>query len=90
MAFILSLASFSAALLYLYMGLRVYRLHLNRHAKFAFLLISVLFAFWAFCYTFLFMAENAAKAALWYRISTAGWTIMLSAILHFCIVFTRR
>jgi diguanylate cyclase (GGDEF)-like protein/PAS domain S-box-containing protein len=87
---LLSLLSFLVSGFNLTLG--VYLLRSNPRAALnrVFFLICVSFAFWSFGFTFLPGAATTAEAWIWFKISSFGWTLAPSLLLHFCILLARQ
>lgn len=86
----LSLISFVASTVYLFLG--IYTFSVDRKSKLnrAFLAICLAATLWAFCCTFLFPAPDAESAMFWLRAGTPGWCLVPAFFAHFAFILTRR
>jgi len=87
---ILSLIVFFCFVVYIYLGVHVYRTDNKSVLNRLFLASMISAGIWALCYTFMLSAPDAERALFWRRLSTVGWTTIYSFFLHFFLVYTRR
>lgn len=87
---LLSLLAFLVAGFHLVLG--VYLLKSNPRAALnrIFFLICVSLAFWSLGYSFLQGAATKEQAWFWFKVSSPGWTLTPSLLLHFLILLVRR
>ena len=87
---LLSLLAFLVAGFHLVLG--VYLLKSNPRATLnrIFFLICVSLAFWSLGYSFLQSAATKEQAWFWFKVSSPGWTLTPSLLLHFLILLVRR
>ncbi|MDP4089417.1 MAG: EAL domain-containing protein [Bacillota bacterium] len=76
----------------LYVFLGVYSIALNRKAALnrIFLLVCISFSVWAFTFAMGNVSKTFEEAVLWRRISSLGWGVSYSIVLHFALVLTER
>ena len=87
---ILSLFSFFAFVVYIYLGIYTFRLDPRSRVTRTFSLLCASFALWAFAYTFFYSAPDRESCWFWYRISAAGWCFFPGISLHFFLALTEK
>ncbi|MDI6801038.1 MAG: EAL domain-containing protein [Thermodesulfovibrionales bacterium] len=87
---ILSLFSFSAFWIYLYLGFYTIRLDHRSRLNWIFSSLCLVFAVWAFSYTFFYSAPDKESVWFWYRISSIGWSSFPAIFMHYSLVLTER
>ena len=87
---LLSLLAFLVTGFHLALG--VYLLKSNPRAALnrIFFLICVSLAFWSFGFSFLQGAPTKEEAWFWFKVSSPGWTLTPSLLLHFLILLVRK
>lgn len=87
---ILSLLSFFAAIVYLYLG--YYAIQVDPKAKLnrVFLMLCCATFLWAFCGVFLFPAPSENAAMFWLRAGTPGWAMIAAIFLHFVLILVGK
>jgi len=87
---LLSLLAFLVAGFHLALG--VYLLKSNPRAALnrIFFLICVSLAFWSLGFSFLQGAPTKEEAWFWFKVSSPGWTLTPSLLLHFLILLVRK
>jgi diguanylate cyclase (GGDEF)-like protein/PAS domain S-box-containing protein len=86
---LLALLSSLATLVYLRLGAQVLRLAPRNRLNQVFSLVCLALAFWSFAYTLLPTAHEA-NVWFWYGLSSPGWTLAPSLLLHFFILLGGR
>ena len=87
---ILILLTFFSFIVYLYMGIYLFKLDSKSVINRLFFAVCLSTALWALTFTFMQMANDAETALLWRRLSTYGWGILYSLLLHFFLAFTKK
>ena len=87
---VLSLASILVAGLILLLGTYVLGRNRLEPLNQVFFFISLGFAVWSFAFAFRPSAPTKEYAWFWYRLSSLGWTITPSLLLHFLILLSRQ
>ncbi|MBN1613086.1 MAG: diguanylate cyclase [Deltaproteobacteria bacterium] len=87
---LLSISSFFAVVVYLYLG--IYALHLDIHSRLnrIFGLLCLSLSVWSFGYAFVYAAPDKPSVWFWFRISSLGWCTFGGISLHFLLVLTRK
>lgn len=86
----LSVLSFLAAILYLYVGFNT--LIFNRKSKLCriFFALSISMVIWSFAGGFLYLAENAVQYSFWNKLAAFGWCTFEALALYFVLIFTEN
>lgn len=79
---VLFMLSFFACLVYLYVGIKAYKLNRSSKINKIFLLLCTIMAIWSFAYSFAYIAEDDLVFSLWNKISAFGWCTFSSIILY--------
>lgn len=87
---IFSLLSFGVFLIYLGLGWYVYKLKPESPVNRIFILLSAVFAIWAFTFTFFYSAPDKQTAWFWYNLSALGRFFYPAVLLHIALVFTKN
>lgn len=87
---LLSLCSIVVSALYVYLGGYILRSNHRERLNQIFSLICLSFFFWSFAYTFLPGAPTKEQAWFWFKVSSVGWTVSPSLLLHFLILLSGR
>lgn len=87
---ILSLLSFFAFVVYLYLGIYALRLDPRSKLNRTFFVLILSYVVWAFAYTFFYSAPDEATCWFWYRVSTVGWCLFPGIALHFFMILTGK
>jgi diguanylate cyclase (GGDEF)-like protein/PAS domain S-box-containing protein len=85
----LALLSALATILYVRLGTRVLRTQPRDRLNQLFFLVCICFACWSFAYTLLPSAPES-KVWLWFKLSSPGWTLTPSLLLHFLLLLAGR
>ncbi|WP_054693462.1 ATP-binding protein [Syntrophomonas palmitatica] len=88
--FLVSLITFLAFVVYVYLGVYVLRLKPRTNLSWIFFALCMSCAIWAFCIAFMFPAPNQETAWLWFRYSAPGWCLGPALLLHFNLVLTGK
>ncbi len=74
---------------FIYVSLAVYILSIDTKNKInrLFFGVSVIFAFWAFSYAFMYEKQPIENVWNWYKLSAIGWAVVPSLFIHFMFVF---
>ena len=74
---------------FIYVSLAVYILSIDTKNKVnrLFFGVSVIFAFWAFSYSFMYEKQPIENLWAWYKLSAIGWAVIPSLLIHFMFVF---
>jgi len=86
---ILALLSFFAFLVFMLIGITIYRAEPRSTLHRLFFGVCLSAAVWAFSYVFFLSAANVETATLWRRISAPGWVFLFSLHLHFILLLTK-
>jgi diguanylate cyclase (GGDEF)-like protein/PAS domain S-box-containing protein len=86
---LLGIASALVTILYLRLGFFVIRSDPKSSLNRVFFLVCLTFASWSFGYTLL-PAASPGQVWLWFQISSPGWTLSPSLLLHFFILLAGR
>jgi diguanylate cyclase (GGDEF)-like protein/PAS domain S-box-containing protein len=86
---LLGIASALVTILYLRLGLFVIRSDPKSHLNRVFFLVSLALASWSFGYTLL-PSASPEQVWLWFKVSSPGWTLSPSLLLHFFILLAGR
>ena len=87
---LVSLITFLAGILYLYLGYFGLKLDYRARLNQIFFLLCLACAWWAFCISFMFPSPNRSTAWLMLRLSSPGWCLGPALILHFTIHLTKK
>lgn len=79
---ILSLLSFSSFVIYLLMGVTVIRKGYRSRVKRLIFCVCLLFAVWAFSYSFIYPQGPLSSQWFWYRLSAFGWCLFPAVSLN--------
>ena len=79
---VLLMLSFFACLVYLYVGIKAYKLNSSSKINRIFLLLCTVMAIWSFAYSFAYIAENPIEFYFWNKISAFGWCTFSAIILY--------
>lgn len=85
---IASLLAYTAAILNLALGIRVFQANRHASANRIFLIMCGTLVFWGIGYAFMFSASSAEEAMHWRVFSAIGWCSFYSIFLLFAIHFT--
>jgi PAS domain S-box-containing protein len=85
----LALISLSSFLIYVYLGTVVYLKQPENDLNRTFLIYSLIAVYTCFTDFQMRISEGFGTALFWFRIGTL-WPLLLSALLHFVLVFTRK
>ena len=87
---LVSLITYTAFIIYIFLaffGLQMdFRSRLNR----IFFCLCLACAMWAFCIAFMFTAADHDMAWRWFRLSSPGWGLGPTLVLHFALALTGR
>lgn len=81
-----SILSFTAFIVYLYLGVYAYRIDSKSLVNRLFLLLCISFAIWSFSYAFIYPASSKSTIFIWNKISSLGWCSYYGIILHLTFV----
>lgn len=87
---LVSLITFLAGILYVYLGYFGLKLDFRARLNQIFFLLCLACAWWAFCIAFMFPAADRSTAWWLLRLSSPGWCLGPPLILHFTIYLTTR
>ncbi len=85
---IYSLLLFTSFLIYLSLGLRMFKVRPMSRMSILFCQLCFAFAFWSFCITFLFSAPHKEAAFFWFKLASPSWSLIPALMLHFVFVLT--
>lgn len=85
---ILSLLSYTSALIGLFLAITAIRLNYRAIENRLFFLLSLCVAIWSFARAFVYIGEDIETMWVWYRISAIGWTMITTFDLHFILYLT--
>jgi len=81
-----SIISFLASLIYVHVGLYVYRLNSKSKVNRIFLLLCISMGLWSFAYAFAYISVDVYSFSFWNKVSAFGWctfsAIILDLVLH--------
>jgi diguanylate cyclase (GGDEF)-like protein/PAS domain S-box-containing protein len=80
--------SFSAFLIYLYMGIQVFRMDPSSRKNRWFLYFCLCFAVWSFAYVFVYPDHSKQVIWFWYKISALGWCSFPAIAINFLLALT--
>ncbi len=84
----LSILSFLAAFLYLYLGLKGIRKDRKSYIFWLFFSINLSMAVWAFAGAFLYLAEDKYQYSFWNKVGAFGWCSFEALVLYFILTLT--
>ncbi|MEN6573122.1 sensor histidine kinase [Methanobacterium aggregans] len=87
---ILSLISFLIFAIYLSIGIYILKLSPESKLNRSVFILSVMFAIWAFAYTFFYSAPDQASAWFWYKLSAFGRCAYPAGLLQIALILTRN
>lgn len=87
---IYTLVLYSCFLIYLSLGIYVYRLNRQSLTNQSFLILCINLSLWAIGYALMNSAENHSAAFIWLIISSSGWCFFYSSLLYFALMLTRQ
>lgn len=87
---ILSLISFLIFAIYLSIGIYILKLSPESKLNRSVFILSVMFAIWAFAYTFFYSAPDQASAWFWYKLSAFGRCAYPVGLLQIALILTRN
>ncbi len=82
--------SYAAAVVYIYLGIYVYRLAPESRLNRLFLVICSLWAWWSLTYAMVFPAANTDDVWFWYRLSALGWCNFPGVTSHFALLMAGK
>ncbi|EHQ04688.1 hybrid sensor histidine kinase/response regulator [Leptonema illini] len=83
------LLTFFAAVVYLLFSAGAIRSNPRSARNWLFALALFSLSVWAFCYTWMYAADDVESVKLWYRISALGWIFSPMFYLHFYMVLAK-
>lgn len=87
---IYTLLSFTASLIYLYLGVSTFLLDKKSKQNQVFMVLYICLFIWAFSFSFLISAESQKAAWLWQRLEIISIYASCGAILHFSFTLTTQ
>jgi diguanylate cyclase (GGDEF)-like protein/PAS domain S-box-containing protein len=90
LSFYLSLLFFSTCIIYIYLGIYVYRLDRKSILNKLFFFACISLSIWTFAYSFALSAPDAATAFFWRRVAALGWCSVYSILFHFFLVLSEK
>ena len=81
-----SFVSFTAFLVYLAMGVYVFRKSPWKRLSILFFLLGFALALWSFCYAFLYFSDSISVAWQWYHVALPAWVLLPVLFVHFFLV----
>lgn len=83
-----SMLSFFAFIVYLYVGIITFKLNKKSVINRLFLLLCISMAIWSFAYSFAYIAKDAMTFSIWNKIAAPGWCSFNAIILYMVLVIT--
>ena len=83
----MSLLSFTV---YIYLGLYAFKLDSRSALNRIFLLLCLDLAWWAFAYSFVYLAPDKEVLWFWFKLSAVGWCLVGGFSLHLVLVLTQQ
>lgn len=87
---LLSLLSSWAVLIYLFLGIHVFKIDPKAKLNRLFLLWTICMADYSFCYTFIYSATNLQDYRFWYGLSALGWAMHIGFLLHIVLILSNH
>lgn len=87
---LLSFLSTLAFAIYLYAGIRTYRLNKKSREGLLFLLLNILLSIWSFTYSFVYVAGDIYEFSFWIKLSAAGWNLFPAVVLLLVLAVTKN
>ena len=84
---LLSLLSFTV---YIYLGVYAFKLDPRSRLNRIFLLLCLDLAWWAFAYSFVYLAPDKEVLWVWFKLSAVGWCLLGGFALHLVLVLTQQ
>jgi two-component system, cell cycle response regulator len=82
----LAVFSFTAAILYFYVGFHALRANRKSHLCRIFFVLNLCMTVWSFGEGFLYLAQNAYEYSFWNKIAAFGWCTFEAFVLYFALV----
>lgn len=86
----LSVLSFTAAILYFYVGFNAFRSNRNSQLCRIFFSLTISMAIWSFGFGFVYLAANEYQYSFWNKVAAFGWCTFEALILYFTFILTDR
>lgn len=83
-----TMLSFLAFLVYLNIGILIYRLNKKSQVNRVFLFLCILMSIWSFAYSFAYLAEDVYEFSVWNKLSAIGWCNFSAVILYLSLAIT--
>ncbi|WP_422485370.1 EAL domain-containing protein [Gudongella sp. DL1XJH-153] len=87
---IYSIIFYAAATTYILVGVYILTQSVESKLNQIFFLMTISLGIWAFSYSIATSATTYHEALMWHRVSSLGWGIMYSILLHFFLILTNR
>lgn len=87
---LLSFLSTLSSVIYLYVGFNTFKLNKKSREGIFFLLLNVILSFWAFTYSFAYVAEDKYTFSFWNKVSAVGWCFFPSVVLLLVLTITNN
>lgn len=87
---LLSTISLMVFMVYVFLGVYVYRLNPKSPVNKIFLFLSLSFAVWAFTFAFFYSAADKQTAWFWYNLSSLGRFLYPAILLNISLIFTKN
>lgn len=85
-----SLLSFTAFIVYLYVGIYALRQDAKAALNRSFFALNLCFAFWSLSNAFLISAGDLASCVFWDKAASLGYYTFASCALHFILIYTKK
>ncbi|MDD3174399.1 MAG: diguanylate cyclase [Herbinix sp.] len=84
----LSVMSFTASIIYFYVGLNAFILNRKSELCRIFFLLTLSLTIWSFAGGFLYLAPNEVTYSFWNKVSAFGWCTFEALVLYFVLILT--
>lgn len=86
----ITLIFYSVFIIYLFLGIYSITLNVKEHLNRVFLFLCLCFSIWAFTFAVGNSSNNYEDAIMWRSISSLGWGVAYSIVVHFTLVLTEE